>query len=84
MSDFDPTSVTVNKAIDCRGSACPGPLMDAKKAMGSIPIKGILEVLSNDPSTKADLPGWAAKMGHECLGVVADEGFDHIFIRRQR
>jgi TusA-related sulfurtransferase len=43
-----------------------------------------IEVLSGDPSTKADLPRWAAKVGHRYLGALEAEGFDRIFITRGR
>lgn len=84
MSDFDPTGLEIKKTIDARGAACPGPLMESKKGLGSVPINGVMEILSSDPSTRADLPVWAKKVGHEFLGIKSEEGFDRIFIRRKR
>jgi len=84
MTDFNPESIEVNKTIDARGSACPGPLLEAKKGIGGVPIKGVIEILSSDASTKADLPVWANKVGHEFLGLAEEDGYDRIFIRRKR
>jgi len=84
MSEFDPKDLEIKKTVDARGSACPGPLLEAKKGIGSVPVNGVMEVLSSDPSTKADLPVWAKKVGHELLGVTSGEGFDRIFIRRKK
>ncbi len=42
----------------------------------------VLEVLSNDPGTKGDMPLWAQKVGHEFLGFLAADGYDRIFIIR--
>lgn len=84
MSEFDPNEIQVNKTIDARGSACPGPLLEAKKGIGSVPINGVMEVLSSDSSTRGDLPVWSKKVGHEFLGIKTEEGFDRIFIRRKR
>jgi tRNA 2-thiouridine synthesizing protein A len=72
-----------DSVIDARGCACPGPLMEAKKAIGSVSIGGIVEVRSEDPGSRADIPLWADKVGHECLGYLrAEEEYDRIFLRR--
>jgi len=84
MADFDPAAVEVAKVVDARGSACPGPLLEAKKAIGTVSVGQTIEVLSGDPSTKADLPKWATKVGHEYLGAVPAEGYDRIFITRKK
>jgi tRNA 2-thiouridine synthesizing protein A len=72
------------KVVDARGSACPGPLLEAKKGIGAIQVGEILEVWSGDPGTKNDLPRWAAKVGHEYLGCLAADGYDRIFVRRKK
>ncbi len=82
MSDLDLNSLEVTKTVDARGSACPGPLLEAKKAIGSVSVGETIEVLSGDGSTKADLPRWAAKVGHEYLGSLEGEGYDRMFITR--
>lgn len=82
MSDVDLNSIEVAKVVDARGSACPGPLLEAKKAMGGVSLGETIEILSGDPSTKADLPRWAAKVGHHFIGAVAADGYDRIFITR--
>ena len=82
MPEVDLEAIQADKVVDARGSACPGPLLEAKKAIGTVPVGGTIEVLSGDPSTKNDLPKWAAKVGHEFLGAVAAEGYDRMFITR--
>lgn len=68
--------------VDARGSACPGPLLEAKKAIGSVKVGDILEVLSNDPGTKDDIPKWAGKVGHQYIGHMTADGYDRMFVRR--
>ncbi len=72
------------KVVDARGSACPGPLLEAKKAIGSVPVGGVLEIWSNDAGTKKDIPLWAKKVGHEHLGDLEGEGYERIFVRRKK
>jgi tRNA 2-thiouridine synthesizing protein A len=84
MSQMDLSSVQAAKVIDARGSACPGPLLEAKKAIGAVPVGGVLEIWSNDLGTKKDIPLWAKKVGHEYIGVVAGEGYERIFVTRKK
>jgi TusA-related sulfurtransferase len=70
--------------VDARGSACPGPLLEAKKGIGGVAVGGVLEIMSSDPQTKADIEAWAGKVGHEYLGHVVADGYDRVFIRRAK
>jgi tRNA 2-thiouridine synthesizing protein A len=77
------SDIRAAKVVDARASACPGPLLEAKKGIGAIPVGEVLEIWSGDPRTKEDIPRWSQKVGHEYLGfVAADGGYDRIFIKR--
>lgn len=71
------------KTVDARGTACPGPLLEAKKAIGTIKPGDIMEVLSADEGTKVDIPKWCAKQGHEYLGTIDESGYYRIFLRKK-
>ena len=73
-----------DKVVDARGTACPGPLLEAKRAIASVPMNGVLEVISSDEGTATDVPLWARKVGHEYLGTVAGSGIWRIFVRRRK
>jgi tRNA 2-thiouridine synthesizing protein A len=77
-------SITAAKVIDARGAACPGPLLDAKKAMPGVPLGSVVEIWSSDPVTKTDIGAWSGKVGHEFLGVLEADGYDRVFVRRQK
>jgi TusA-related sulfurtransferase len=85
MSELTTTelaALTAAECIDARGAACPGPLLEAKKGMGKVAIGDVVEVWSSDPATKNDMSAWAGKVGHGFLGVIEDEGYDRVFLRR--
>jgi tRNA 2-thiouridine synthesizing protein A len=84
MAEIDLEKLEVAKVVDARGMACPGPLLEAKKSIGTVSVGQTIEVLSGDASTKNDLPRWAAKVGHEFLGAVPGEGYDRLFITRKK
>ena len=82
MSQEELITLTVTKSVDARGTACPGPLLEAKKAIGTIGSGDIMEVLSADEGTKRDIPKWANKKGHEYLGTVEESGFFKIYLKK--
>jgi TusA-related sulfurtransferase len=79
------SEIQAAKVVDARGSACPGPLLEAKKGIGTIKVGEVLEIWSGDPRTKQDIPKWSQKVGHEYLGsLIAEGGYDRIFIKRSK
>ncbi len=82
MTQEELISLHVTKAVDARGTACPGPLLEAKKAIGTIKSGDIMEVLSADEGTKVDIPKWCAKQGHEYLGTIEGSGYFRIFMKK--
>ena len=71
-----------NKIVDARGTACPGPLLAAKKAIGEINSGEIMEIYSSDEGTKNDIPRWCKKMSHDFLGIVDEDSFSRMFLKK--
>ena len=85
MTTPDLTQIEAAKVVDARAMSCPGPLLEAKKGIGTIKVGEVLEIWSGDPRTKQDIPRWSKKVGHEYLGsLTAEGGYDRIFIKRAR
>jgi len=83
MNEEELKSLEVDKVVDARGTACPGPLLEAKRAMAKVPKNGgVLEVLSSDDGTNEDIPLWAKKVQHEYLGNIEEAGYWRLFVRR--
>ncbi len=82
MSDL--SNVTAASTIDSRGSACPGPLLEAKKGIGKVKVGEVLEIYSNDDGTRIDLKAWANKVGHDYMGYVEADGYDKHYITRKK
>jgi len=82
MTTEELNSLEVKKIVDARGTACPGPLLAAKKAISEIAAGDIMEILSADEGTRKDIPKWANKKGHEYLGTVEESGFFKIFMKK--
>jgi tRNA 2-thiouridine synthesizing protein A len=84
MDQEELKGLKIDKTIDARGSACPGPLLEAKRGIGTVPVAGIMEVLSSDEGTANDLPLWANKVGHQFLGCVHENGLWRIYVKRAK
>jgi TusA-related sulfurtransferase len=76
--------IQVDRSIDARGMACPGPLMNLIGAIREGEVGEVIEVLSSDEGSKTDIPAWVAKAGHEMVEVVEDAGFARFVIRKAR
>lgn len=84
MTTLDLSAVQAAKVVDARAMSCPGPLLEAKKGIGAVKVGEVLEIWSGDANTKADMPRWCEKVGHEFIGVLAGEGYERLFIRRMK
>jgi len=84
LTESEIVALSVAKVVDARGSACPGPLLEAKKGIGAVSVGGVLEIWSGDPITKTDIGAWATKVGHAFLGFATADGYDRVFVRRQK
>ena len=81
---MDLNTIVPNKVVDARAMACPGPLLEAKKAIGSIAIGQILEIQSGDHGSQEDIPAWCKKTGQEYLGHAAKAGYDSLYVLRKK
>jgi len=82
MNPAELMALKVDKTVDARGTACPGPLLEAKRGIAAVPLQGLIEVLSSDEATNVDIPLWAKKVGHTYLGTIQENGIWRIFVRR--
>jgi TusA-related sulfurtransferase len=78
------TTLPIDKTIDARGMACPGPLMNLIGAIRQAQVGQMLEVLSSDEGSKTDIPAWVAKAKHDLVEVVQDDGYTHFIVRKAR
>ncbi len=77
-------TVQVDRSIDARGMACPGPLMNLIGAIRQGEVGQVFEVLSSDEGSKTDIPAWVAKAKHELVEVRQDDGFARFIVRKAR
>lgn len=78
------STVQVDKTIDARGMACPGPLMNLIGAIRQGEVGQVIDVLSSDEGSKTDIPAWVAKAKQELVEVTPEGDFAHFVVRKVR
>jgi tRNA 2-thiouridine synthesizing protein A len=78
------TKLRIDKTIDARGMACPGPLMNLIGAIRQGQVGQVFEVLSSDEGSRTDIPAWVTKSKHELVEVFEDTGYAHFIVRKAR
>ncbi len=80
----DLNNIQASKTVDARAMACPGPLLEAKKGIGTVSVGQVLEILSGDKGSREDIPAWCKKTGHEYVGFVEKDGYDALYVVRKK
>ncbi|MFZ5591848.1 MAG: sulfurtransferase TusA family protein [Bacillota bacterium] len=80
----DLANIQASKVVDARGTACPGPILAAKKGIVEVKPGEVMEILATDSGSQKDIPAWAKKMGHEFLGVVEEAGYWKLYVKRMK
>ncbi len=57
--------------VDCLGRPCPVPVIELARAVAAAAAGSVVEVVSDDPAARHDVPAWARMRGHEYLGEAA-------------
>jgi TusA-related sulfurtransferase len=78
------STALIDKTIDARGMACPGPLMNLIGVIRQGQVGQVFEVLSSDEGSKTDIPAWVAKAKQEMVEVVSENGYARFIVRKVR
>jgi uncharacterized OsmC-like protein/TusA-related sulfurtransferase len=78
LERLQPDLVLDGGDLDC-GS---GLVLLLRDSMLRVPVGGVLEMRSREPTVRDDLPPWCRMVGHELLGELPGEGCARYLIRR--
>ena len=57
--------------VDALGQRCPMPVISLAQRIGEVPVGALVEVLSDDPAARHDVPAWCRMRGHAYEGERA-------------
>lgn len=76
------TEIKADQMLDCKGLACPMPIVKTKKAVDQLQSGQVIEVQATDKGSLADIQGWAKNTGHQYLGTIQEGEVLKHFIRK--
>ena len=71
-----------DKVLDCVGLFCPMPILKTREAMRAMAVGQLLEMLSDDPASEADMKSWTRRTGHELVAVEKDGTVFRFIVRK--
>lgn len=71
-----------DQTLDCYGLLCPVPIIQTAKAIKTMKVGEVLEVVSTDKGIRADMPAWCRTSGQEFLGLEADGDVIKVYVRK--
>jgi tRNA 2-thiouridine synthesizing protein A len=72
-----------DQTLDAKGLNCPLPILRAKKALGTLPPGGTLEVLATDPGAVKDFEAFSRTTGHELLEATTEGNVFRFVLKRK-
>lgn len=73
-----------DESIDCIGLFCPMPIVKTREALRPMAVGQVLEMLSDDPASDADMKSWARRTGNELLAITKDGPVYRFLVRKVR
>jgi tRNA 2-thiouridine synthesizing protein A len=77
-------AIKIDQTLDCRGLLCPLPVIKTTKAVKSLAVGQVLELLATDPGSKPDMEAWSRQTGNEIAESRQEGSVFHFLIRRTR
>jgi TusA-related sulfurtransferase len=59
--------MTAAATVDCLGLACPLPVVRLARAVASVEVGGLVELLADDPGARVDIPVWCRLKDHQLV-----------------
>lgn len=71
-----------DRRLDCVGLFCPMPILKTREALKPMASGEVLEMLSDDPASEADMKSWSSRTGHELLQVERHGAVFRFLVRK--
>jgi tRNA 2-thiouridine synthesizing protein A len=76
-------AVRAHQTLDCRGLLCPVPIIKLSKAIKTIEVGQVIEMLATDPGSVPDMEAFEQQTGHQVLEHSTVEGGIYRFLVRR-
>ncbi|MEK7812483.1 MAG: sulfurtransferase TusA family protein [Candidatus Desantisbacteria bacterium] len=72
-----------NVTLDAVGLYCPVPVMLTTEKIKELEKGEVLEVMTDDPDSLEDIPGWCKIAGHRFMKMSKNEGIYRFYIQKE-
>ena len=73
-----------DRHLDCLGLFCPMPILKTREALKQMAVGEVLEMVSDDPASQADMQSWTQRTGHDLLDILKDGPVFRFLVRKTR
>jgi tRNA 2-thiouridine synthesizing protein A len=76
--------IQVDQVLDCTGLLCPIPVVKTSKAIKTIEVGQVLQMIATDPGAPPDMEAWSRQTGHEMIAQSTDADKFLFWFRRTK
>lgn len=73
-----------DRHLDCLGLFCPMPILKTREALRHMAVGEVLEMVSDDPASEADMQSWTQRTGHDLVEMAKDGTVFRFLVRKTR
>lgn len=77
-------NISADRTLDCLGLFCPMPIVKTRAAMRDLAVGQVLEMLSDDPASDADMKSWARRTGNDLVAATKSGSVYRFLLRKTR
>ena len=77
-------TVAPTQTLDCRGLACPMPILKTRKAIDQLQVGQVLKMIATDPGSVSDMEAFTRKTGHRLLSSERTNGAFVFYIQKMK
>lgn len=74
--------IETDQVLDCTGLLCPMPVVKTSKAIKTIEIGQVLQMIATDPGAPPDMEAWVRQTRHEMVAQATEDGRFVFWFRR--
>ena len=74
--------IETDQVLDCTGLLCPIPVVKTSKAIKTLEVGQILQMIATDPGAPPDMDAWVRQTGHELVAKTVEDGKFVFWFRR--
>ena len=77
-------NAAIASTLDCRGLLCPLPIIRLSKAVKTVDLGAVIEMLATDPGSVPDMEAFEHQTGHKILERSETKGTFRFLVQRTR